>query len=270
MLYKKIPLIEIIVEIRWAIQHLTSLHAFIDPHFDEFFKNFGNTVSKQGFNFFEKLVPDEIPREFIAGQPLFRFRKKSHGYPLFQIGHGLLTINTAPTAEESYTGWDAFLQNIQLATKALFESYPIASKYLTIDHLDLKYINAFDKDFGYNAFTSFAQAELGISIASKKATILATLREDAEFQLVYEGKLKSLDDNIGSIKLYPGTKKDPNKEDRPIPALFAELGMRTHSKTILASQEKIIAWLENAHATISDDWFQSLIQGNIKTLMGEQ
>ena len=176
---EKIPLIEIIVEIKWKLQELASLPARIDPHFEEFFKDFGNAVAQQGFNFFERLVPDEIPREFTAGQPLFRFRKKADGYPLFQIGYGLLTVNTAPTTTEPYTGWESFIETIKLATKTLFASYPVADKYLKIDHLELKYINAFDKDFGYEKFLSFSQNDLGISIVSKNAPILETLGEDA-------------------------------------------------------------------------------------------
>jgi uncharacterized protein (TIGR04255 family) len=266
----KIPLIEIIVEIRWKLQELTSLPARIDPHFEEFFKDFGHAVAQQGFNFFERLVPDEIPREFTAGQPLFRFRKKADGYPLFQTGYGLLTINTAPTFTEHYTGWKNFIEVIDLATKTLFESYPIAHKYLKIDHLELKYVNAFDKYFGYDKFLSFANNNLGISINSKNAPILETLGENADFQLAYQGRFKAVPDDIGYIKIYPGAKHNINDSNNHIPALFAELGMRTHARETLASRDTIIKWLDKAHNTISDDWFEKLIQGDIRNLIGDK
>jgi uncharacterized protein (TIGR04255 family) len=267
---EKIPLIEIIVEIKWKLQELVSLHARIDPHFEEFYKDFGDAVTQQGFNFFEPLVPDEIPREFTAGQPLYRFRKKADGYPLFQIGYGLLTVNTAPTTTEPYTGWDNFIETIKLATKTLFERYPVANKYLKIDHLELKYINAFDKDYGYQQFLSFAKDSLGITIVSTNTPILEALDENADFQLSYQGKFKSAPNDIGYIKIYPGAKHDINRSGNRIPALFAELGMRTHLKETVASQDKIVEWLDKAHGTISDDWFENLIKGDIRSFIGDK
>jgi len=102
--YKRAPLIEVIAEIHWNLKPLGSApEAKIDPYFDLFKEAFSEVI-KDTLPFEERLVPIEIPVEFLSGQPHLRFRSKQGGWPLVQIGPGVMTINIVPP----YNGWVEF------------------------------------------------------------------------------------------------------------------------------------------------------------------
>jgi uncharacterized protein (TIGR04255 family) len=95
--YDKPPLIEVICEIRWRLQPLVSAPGTaIDPHFSSFSDDFTNMCKTSSFSLVERINPENVPVEFLAGHPIYRFRKQQNQWPLFQIGPGLLTVNDVP------------------------------------------------------------------------------------------------------------------------------------------------------------------------------
>ena len=70
--YSTPPLIEVISEVRWETTPVAAIPgASIDPHFLLFNKTFSNRVNEAGFEYVERVVPDEIPIELTSGNPIF-------------------------------------------------------------------------------------------------------------------------------------------------------------------------------------------------------
>ena len=59
---------------------------------------------KQKYPHRESIVPTEIPLDILINQPVHRFRSAPNDYPLFQVGPGIITLNTT----DSKYYWNTF------------------------------------------------------------------------------------------------------------------------------------------------------------------
>jgi uncharacterized protein (TIGR04255 family) len=57
----------------------------------------------------ESIAPPEIPIEILINQPMHRFRVAPNDYPLFQVGPGIITLNTI---DDKYF-WETFSTEIE-------------------------------------------------------------------------------------------------------------------------------------------------------------
>jgi uncharacterized protein (TIGR04255 family) len=67
----------------------------------------------------EPLTPVEFPSELFVNNPAHRFRTQKSGYPLFQVGPGIITLNTI---DANYS-WPEFFKLIEELLKIFFEAY---------------------------------------------------------------------------------------------------------------------------------------------------
>ncbi|HPH00719.1 MAG TPA: TIGR04255 family protein, partial [Tenuifilaceae bacterium] len=84
----KAPLVEVVFELRWQIINKVDLSKI--PYL------YGDIYSqlKNKYPFRESIVPPEIPIDILINQPVHRFRTAPNDYPLFQVGTGIITLNT--------------------------------------------------------------------------------------------------------------------------------------------------------------------------------
>lgn len=259
IIYDNPPLIEVIVEVKWELQKLEAIPgAAIDPHFPEFAKSFEKFVQDKGFKSVERVTPEDFPIEFLAGKPIFRYRKQKDKWPLFQIGPGLLTVNVVPP----YGGWGRFKKIIHQGLEGLHVLYPISEKYLKISKLELRYLNGFDDEWGYKKYNSFLSNDLNCNIAVSKGIIDDYVESPDEaqsfFQFIFN--LKKDKQSKGIIKVSPGSKK--GKE-----AAILELTVQKNFE-FKANEKTIIKWFDDSHQAISN-WFQLMISDRILKNMGK-
>ncbi len=112
------PLLEVIFELRWELT-INDINDFQYLHGDLYSR------LKDKYPFRENLVPPGIPPEIVKGKPIYRFRSKPGGYPLLQVGPGLISINTI---DEKYY-WVEFSKEIETILDGLDSIYP---KYKTL------------------------------------------------------------------------------------------------------------------------------------------
>ncbi|WP_088342453.1 MULTISPECIES: TIGR04255 family protein [Rhodomicrobium] len=245
LLFARPPLVEVICEIRWELRTITTMpDTLIDPHYDSFNDDITMLAKAKGFGFVEELQSPDFPREFRPYIPERRFRKQQGEWPLFQIGPGLFTVNVTPP----YGGWNNFKLFLAESIELLFKSYPISVKYLKIKGLELRYLNAFDKKFGYTSYLQFAPEHLNLKTAVPSSILdehVADLNDvDVTNFIVFP--IKSLTNSNAVIRLTKGIVGGSS-------ALLAELLVRRQDKAAaVMPSHHVEVWFENAHTVVRD------------------
>jgi uncharacterized protein (TIGR04255 family) len=127
------PLLEVIFEIKWPVDNkdLEKFQILLGEMHSQLSTDYPNVVS---------LHPDlQIPYNIFKNSPTHRFEgKEGEKYPLYQLGPGLLSINTIDSAYD----WDKFSAEIQKISTVLQGKYNFdQNKHLS---LGLKYLDFFE------------------------------------------------------------------------------------------------------------------------------
>lgn len=135
------PLLEVIFELTWPVNSREDQEKFQFLLGDIYSKLKSEYPNRQNL-----VQPSniEIPLDVFINKPIYRFTK-SEPYPLYQIGPGLLSVNTIDSAYF----WNEFEKEIIRITKVLSDSYDFDEN--SILNLGLKYIDFFQFDFNNNA-----------------------------------------------------------------------------------------------------------------------
>jgi len=257
-LYANAPLVEVIAELHWKLDPLQSIpNGAIDPHYKTFESDFKDACIKKGFASIERIVPEEIPQELLAHKVISRYRKAPDIWPLFQTGPGLLAMNIIPP----YGGWDEFAPFIAEGFDLLHSCYPIPDKYLNLEKLHLRYIDAFTSEHGVNDRAEFVRNDLCMArelpdqilshASNTKESVLQT--SEATISLTKPAFSK------GTVKVETGQKgKDP--------AVIATFVIETQNQ-VPQSQEDVITWFNDAHWVLHD-WFDAMLSDRVKDQIG--
>lgn len=179
----KAPLVEVIFEIRWNSQKANDLN--------EFQMLLGSMYTKLERKYPTKinLRPDpNIPFGVFLGNPTHRFQSQE-GYPLFQLGPGVLSVNTVDKAYE----WDKFVETIKQVVEVFCELFHPSEQKASFT---LKYLDFFKFDFPNNCLLDFVGNKLNIMISSN---LLKQRPKKFTFGTTYEidNKIFSLNINTG-------------------------------------------------------------------------
>jgi uncharacterized protein (TIGR04255 family) len=131
---KNKPLIEAILEIRWRLSG-ESLGAQSDPNYSILIGRLYDRLITDYPNY-EQQPTARIPHEMVPYVAQHRFRQTPDGWPLIQVGPGLLTLNSTTEYE-----WSDFKTRAAKAIDALFAAHPSGSD-LGITNMVLRYIDA--------------------------------------------------------------------------------------------------------------------------------
>jgi uncharacterized protein (TIGR04255 family) len=85
------PLLEAIFELRWELQEQAP-GLKLDPHYKILIGSLYDRV-KDEYPFHEELPTATIPDEISGYIVKHRFRKSENGWPLIQLGPGVVTLN---------------------------------------------------------------------------------------------------------------------------------------------------------------------------------
>jgi len=150
------PLIEAIFDIRWQLQDIGP-NLKKDPKYKILIGRIYDKLLKE-YPYYEELATSTMPDEISAYVVQHRFRKINKGWPLIQLGPGIMTLNDTKKYK-----WNDFYKRINNAVKALFESYPEGNNF-KIDILILRYINAIEFDFTKENILKFLKNNFNINI----------------------------------------------------------------------------------------------------------
>jgi len=113
---KNAPLLEVIFELRWSMSN--------KAHWEQYHYLQGDLYSslKEKYPQRELLVPGDLPQEVLVNKAVYRFRSQEN-YPLFQVGPGLLTLNTT----DDYYYWENYYNHVKELCGEFFNIYTFES-----------------------------------------------------------------------------------------------------------------------------------------------
>ncbi|MDQ3394836.1 MAG: TIGR04255 family protein [Bacteroidota bacterium] len=227
------PLQEVIFELRWNISNKEDLNRF------QFLMGDLYSSLKDKYPFRQSLFPPEFPLDVLIHHPTYRFRHKENDYPLFQVGPGILSLNTndAKYYWEDFYEWTEELLTVFLAANNQVDSYSTSIIFLDFFKIDfektdvLEFINNnFNLKFSQSFYetTKFPNyINLGLQYETEFGNLNISLnngKQDVEDGLVLNTKIT-------------GFNKNPEKEE-------------------------IMIWLKNSKALCSK-LFKKLTEGDL-------
>ena len=247
---KNKPLVEAILEFKWELPAQTASKIEADPHYRLLLGRFSEKVGGD-YPFHEPLPTTQIPDSMVAHMAQHRFRVSEDGWPLIQVGPGLMTVNET----EGYT-WNDFKPRCVKAVRSLLNAHPAKEQFNAQD-LTLRYIDAVDVDFSRESVFDFLQDKMETSISLPNGLFSDGRVKQNPTAFNWQMSFPT-DDPAGIITLRFAIGSYMNQ-----PALIWETLVQAASGHIPAIPDGFSTWLEEAHDLIND-WFFRLIDGELK------
>jgi uncharacterized protein (TIGR04255 family) len=240
---KNKPLIEAILELKWKPQ----LSNGVDSDLRLFLGKFHDAVSKE-YPSFEVLQSAALPDQMAPSAPQYRFRKTLGGWPLVQLGSGLLALNET----ETYT-WEDYRERSINIVKLLFERHP--SK-LELTSLELRYINAVYVDLDKNDAVAYVGEKFKVQLSLPTALFRESGVEQHSTQFSLQAAFPTKSP-VGSIRFNLARGKANDKD-----AIVWETIIQSAEKQLPNMPEGFSEWLGLAH-TVAEEWFFNLVDGDL-------
>lgn len=257
--YDRAPLVEVIAEIHWQTKPLASTpNAHIDPYY-ELFRDAFLKSSEDKLGYREQIVPTEVPVELVADQPHIRLRPSKGGWPLVQLGPGLMTANIVPR----YKGWADFSGFLAAAIDELYRCYPLSERTLRITRTHLRYIDVFDETHGLTNFSEFIGSNFGIGIPIKPELLAANASNEGPVTFSMDAKFpnKTPQGSTTRIKINPG---QSNGKDVAV----CEFHCDGIAEPKMQSPGGLLAWFNEAHQALHLA-FEASISEDLKSRFGK-
>ena len=245
---KNAPLLEAIFEVRWSVRDPTLQG--IDPDY-KFVAGCLYNKLKEEYPHYDGLSTVRVPDEFARNMVQHQFRKEKDGWPLVQVGPGVLTVNETKGYE-----WDDFRDRCKNMVSVFFDTHPNLES-IDVNGLMLRYIDGICFDYGDGDVLDFIEENLHIDL-------------ELPTKALEECKIKSNPTNFNASFTYP--------LENPKGLLHSKIG-----KGVMEEKDAIIwqtniqsvgddtpkmpddfeAWLESAHG-IADKWFFGLLNDKFR------
>lgn len=237
------PLIEAIFEVRWGQDGQP------DPAYPLIVGRLFERLQTQ-YPAIEDLPIVAVPAEITVHQVRHRFRRTKDGWPLVQVGPGVLTVNET----EGYR-WRDFSERAKAILPLLYATHP-KPENLQITSLILRYVNAIDFDYSSSDVLTFLAEKMRVSLSFVPSTrdlrIVSGDPKSLGLQIVFP-----VQSPPGSVILLVGTGKRKGEN-----AIVWEIHFRSIQGEIPASRDAFPSWLESAH-DIVEKWFIEMVQGEL-------
>lgn len=246
---KNKPLVEAIFELKWVLKKDKN-GLMVDPNYKILIGTMYEKLKKE-YPFHEQLPTAAMPDEIAEYMVQHRFRKVENGWPLVQIGPGIITVNDT----EGYI-WRDFEKIIIGAVRALLEADPKMKDGMLVEQITIRYIDLIESDF---------QKE---NMFIQLGNLLKT--EITPYSKLFEGtkvrkEPKSLDLRLSFESIEPeGTisLRFSNRSHKDSDALILETIVSSMPKNTVIAINDVKKWIKKAH-DLTDDWFFKLIDGEL-------
>ena len=241
----KKPLVEAIFELKWQLNREKpdeSYPLFIGRLYDRLEKAY--PVHK---TLPSSLIPYDVALYVVQHQ----FRATEEGWPLVQIGPGIVTLNDT----DSYS-WNDFGKRVKSLVDCIYGAYPDSAN-LKISSLVLRYIDAFPLGSTSEDIIKFLSTKLKVQI-----TFPAQLFEDVSVQKQPGGvnllTIFPLTHPKGTISIRFGNGRHDGQ-----PAILMETSVNSGVGDIPNMPDNFADWVESAH-TVVHNWFFKFIAGELE------
>ncbi|MCP5524362.1 MAG: TIGR04255 family protein [Verrucomicrobiales bacterium] len=245
------PLVESIFEIRWELTQ-PAPGVRIDPFYRLLPGRLHDRIQSE-YQAYEQLPTAMLSDDMVPQMVQHRFRKTAGGWPLIQIGPGLMTVNET----QNYV-WDDFRQRCEYAVATLWEAYP-KSEELRVEAICLRYLNAVDMDPSKTSAFDFLRENMGVGAGLPESLFESGSISPLPIGFSSRSRLQcSRPKGNASVQFDTGL-----RENRPV--------LRWET-TVISSKEDVPSplpdsigkWLHEAHEVI-DDCFYALVPKQFKS-----
>ena len=251
---KNKPLVEAILEVKWKVPSMESARQAVavapaDHHYKLLLGRFFDRVREE-YPIHEPLPASQMPDGTISHLPLHRFRTVPDGWPLVQMGDGLMTVNET----DAYT-WKGFQNRSKRALDYLYQSHP-SIENLQIEQLALSYIDAIEVESDQENVFAVLREKLNTRVELPEELFQSqeVNQNPANFQ--WESTFPTAKPS-GLISLKFGTGRKHQKL-----AVFWETKVHSFGEQIPTLPNGFENWLDQAH-DLTSDWFFKLIDGEL-------
>jgi uncharacterized protein (TIGR04255 family) len=254
----KMPLVEAIFELHWSADSsrpTAKPYASPDLAYQLLAGRFFDRI-KEGYPVFDA-IPSPFPSGVIAPNiPQYRFRVAENGWPLVQLGPGVIAVN----AVRGYS-WRDFRPRIESAVRVLLECHPEPSQ-IKIEQLQLRYIDAAPFAAANSSVLDFLRDKMRISIQMPPGLFAEDILTARPAGFVWQNAFEALRPR-GIVQL---TFSLNDKDGKP--HLFWEISHTSINKHIPNMPDNLPNWLEQSHALTVDHIFWMLIKGDLEKEFG--
>lgn len=245
---KNKPLVEAILEIRWALQGQPNMQ--VDPHYKILLGRLFDRLSSE-YKKHQSLPTASIPDEMAGYMVQHQFRVRENDWPLVQVGPGIITLN-----ETSAYTWNDFAPRARQVVSELYTAYPDRDS-LRINSLVLRYINAIEFDYEKEDLVEFLHEKMKVASGLPETLFVDDKVSRTPIGLNWQA-IYPLKDPKGVVQLKYATGKKSKAN-----ALIFELSVQSAEKDVPLMPHGFEDWSEKAH-NIIEDWFFKLIVGELE------
>ncbi|MBN2279716.1 MAG: TIGR04255 family protein [Candidatus Marinimicrobia bacterium] len=248
---KNKPLVEALFVLKWDLKKVDegSKEGYAyDPYYKLFIGCFWEKI-KEKFPHFEELDTSEMPEDFGAYVPQFRFSKTADNYPFVLLGPGVISVHES----EDYL-WDNFEDNIFLIIDSFYKSYPKADDTAIVD-VYLRYTDAISFDYQKENILNFLKDQMKINISVSESVFKNTsvksipLSIDLRFSFVTDSPISAT-----HLRFYRGGEHGE--------LLMWETIVQAH-EMIPQTEGEIKTWTIKSH-DLADKVFFNIIEGKLE------
>jgi|SRR5690606_10833617 len=230
---KNAPLLEVIFELRWDMEDsdwmtYPYLHGDIYRHM------------QKKYPVRSLLMPPDVPREILIGKVQYRFQS-AKGYPLFQLGPGILTFNATDKEYE----WSKYSESINDLLNCFFDVNNHDKKGY---RPSLNYYDFLPLNFSQENVLDYVSRYLNIKM-KQNAAVFDENPLHFNFGIIYKIDLGTL-----NLRIDSGAKNDHES------GLILQIQL--HAENGLHNKKSIAEWLERAH-DFSSRFFKDLTKGEL-------
>ncbi len=244
------PLIEVIFEIRWEIESDPQSGRMRDPSYPMMYGRLYERMKKD-FAVIEDLPSVQAHPETTPYVPRHRMRKEKNGYPLIQVGPGILTVNHA----KGYC-WSDFSSIILRSIQAVEELYPVDGKPLTFIKSEIRFVNGIRFDTARENPLAFLADKLHIKLELDSELFevnqLSERPNSVGLNLSYD-----LEKPMGNLLVTANLGQFDSK-----PAFIQQTLVQSFGEMTPSDEAAFSLWLEEAH-TVAENCFQVFCKGEL-------
>lgn len=244
------PLVEAILEVRWALEPGPDPETKRDPHYKFLLGTLRKSV-EQDYPHHEELPAAAAPDQLTPHLVHHRFRVSPGGWPLLQVGPGVFTVNET----ENYR-WTDFEKRVNDGIRQLVASHPKPDA-LTFEVTMLRYINALTVDPAKVNVLEFLATKMKTYLALPESIFtdnqIGRIPVSMGCQLVFPCNSPN-----GVLQFRFGTGQRAKQ-----PALIFELWFTSREGHVPKIPEQFREWVRGAHGVLETAFFK-LIEGDLE------
>lgn len=246
---KNPPIVEALLEIQWELKSVGALNP-TDPYFQLLVGSFYEKIKSQ-YPFYEPLPASTIPDDITGPVVKHRFRVAKDGWPLVQIGPGIMSVNQT----EKYGTFGNFKPLAIQAVNTLIEAYPAGE--LKIISVLLRYIDAKELDYSQENICEFLTEKMHIPLEMPSFLFMAGKLEPFPLNLNLKSSFRC-NEPPGTATLSISTGHKEGKR-----AVIWDQMLKSTGDDVPNMGQNFETWIDQVHLVI-DAWFWKLIEGDLR------